>query len=237
MSKIDAVEGKIEIVQGDEKDQKEEAKEEPKQRRKRRTAEQILANQKKELEEKLKRAEAKFLATSMKQIAKKEAKKLSREKKRDAGRDEIKAALEQRIRNAGRNELLPYVKIPLRGAKMNKLNTYFNVTKSRYYREYKDPVTKKRVATSWQRDMLRRARENYPTEGLNQYMKFYTGEKNYEKLIAKARERRNKNVGKTQRTTNRGRILEMAQEALGLDETAVKKAVCIRTAKKKNDKK
>jgi hypothetical protein len=223
---------RIEVIDGDEKEEKE-----VKVRRKRRTAAEILANQEKALQNKVERARAKFLATSMKQIAKKEEKRVEREAKRDAGRDEIKAALEQRIRNAGRNELLPYVKIPLRGAKMNKLNTYFNVTKSRYYREYKDPLTKKRVATSWQRAMLQRARENYPNEGLNQYMKFYTGEKDYQKLINKARERREKNHGKIQKTANRTRILEMAQEALGLNEDAVKKAVCVRTVKKKNDKK
>jgi len=178
-----------------------------------------------ELEKKLRNSSNARRAKAEKALANR-TEKLARKKAEAAvARAALRGTLRNRVLAAAREEIAnlndKYVHIPEKGAAESRFNKYVNAAKRKYYKNTKK-INPAQMAM----------RQRLLNEGINEkYIKFGPRFKNYNAVLAAARKRANKNGSKTQKGQRREQILAFAQDTLGLDEKAVRSAICVKQKK------
>ncbi len=176
-------------------------------------------------EKKLKEAADKRRQKAEKALANRTAKAQRNKNKAAETRAALRMTLRARVLAKAREEVASLrnedVKIPEKGASESKFQTYVNAAKKRFYK------ATKRMTPAQQAMMQRLA-----NEGINaKYVKFGSRYKTYNNVLKAAQKRANKNGSKTQKSQKREQILAYAQATLGMDEKAVRSAICIKQKK------
>jgi hypothetical protein len=173
----------------------------------------------------LKQAANKRRARAEKALANRTAKRQRNKNKLAESRATLRNTLHARVLAKAREEVASLanddIKIPEKGAAESKFQTYVNAAKKRFYKRTKR-------MTPAQQAMMQRLANN----GINaKYVKFGSRYKTYENVLKAAQKRANRNGSKTQKSAAREQILAYAQDTLGMNEKAVRSAICIKQKK------
>jgi hypothetical protein len=207
------------------KEQERKRKQEEKEDERKRKQEQKERERREKFDQKLKNVSNARRKKAEKALANRTAKLNKKRLNVAEKRAVLRGTLRNRVLAAAREEIADlnekYVVIPEKGVAESRFQKYVNATKKRYYKN-----TKK--LNPGQLDIKQRLLN----AGINEkYIKIGARFKNYNSALAAARKRINKNSGKTQKSQHRSAILDFAQQSLGLDEKAVRSAVCIKQKK------
>jgi hypothetical protein len=221
--KVNAPAAELTAAQKKEKERREAREKKEKERREK--AEAAEKKRRENFETKLKQAANKRRARAEKALANRTAKRQRNKNKLAESRATLRATLHARVLAKAREEAVSLanedIKIPEKGAAESKFQTYVNAAKKRFYKRTKR-------MTPAQQAMMQRLANN----GINaKYVKFGSRYKTYENVLKAAQKRANKNGSKTQKSQKREQILAYAQASLGMDEKAVRSAICIKQKK------
>lgn len=186
-----------------------------------RTAEQIAANARALAQRKMDERVAKAIAAEKKKQEKREEQKTKRAANRNVARQTVK----NRALSAARATGLPFtnedLKIPQKGAKMEKIGDYIRAAKARYYKRTKLPDS-----------ITRAAIELAQQQGINvKHVKRTAKAKNVNAILAAARKKMDKTMGKTQRIEKRNEIIRHVMDHFPIKEPKeVQRLVCYRDA-------
>jgi hypothetical protein len=198
---------------------------EKKEKERKEKAEAAEKKRHEDFDKKLKEAADKRRAKAEKALANRTAKAQRDRNKRVSNRATLRTTLHARVLAKAREEAASLanddIKIPEKGASESKFQTYVNAAKKRFYKRTKR-------MTPAQQNMMRRL----ANQGINtKYVKFGSRYKTYNNVLKAAQKRASKNGSKTQKGLKREQILAYAQASLGMDEKAVRSAICIKQKK------
>lgn len=207
------------------KEEERKRKQQEKNEERKRKLEEKEEKRRKEFEEKLQKA-SNARRKKAEEALRVRTQKLNQKKANAAvKREELRGTLRSRVLAAAREEIAnlneKYVAIPEKGVAESRFQKYVNATKARYYKNTKK-LNPKQL----------NIKQRLLNAGINEkYIKLGARFKNYNSAFAAASKRAGKNTGRTQKAQHRHTILEFAQDKLGLDEKAVRSAICIKQKK------
>jgi len=207
------------------KEEERKRKQQEKEEERKRKQEQKERERREKFDQKLRNASEARRKKAEKALANRTAKLNKKRANAEEKRAVLRGTLRNRVLAAAREEIADlnekYVIIPEKGVAESRFQKYVNATKKRYYKN-----TKKLNPSQLG------IKQRLLNAGINEkYIKIGARFKNYNSALAAAKKRMNKNSGKTLKSQHRSAILEFAQQSLGLDEKAVRSAICIKQKK------
>ena len=177
-----------------------------------------------EIDKKMEAARQKLLDAEQKRQTKRNLTKATKAAERNVTRKEIQNRLLSAAKETGLSFEKNELKLPAKGAKMEKIANYLKAAKARYYKRTKKP-------NSVTREAIRRGAEEHINA---KYIKRTATAKNVNAILAAARKKMEKAVGKvsgkTARIELRDRILKkIMEEEKFLSMKEAQKAACYRS--------